>query len=207
VTEYVLQNKIFLIRPKITGVTGISACGKSTLARRILAKIATKEILLNIDHVNLDDFFYPLSKFPLLENIASLVPKEFNSDKPWVNMDRADAINWELAISEIQKIISRGADNIIIEGAHLLCESRISDMCDEIFYIDCPFHVAKQRRLDRRPNRPPELLPAWHAYWDTYLIPFSEAVKSKAEKSGFVKFVSHVDPDLGNIVLRTFAAD
>lgn len=113
-------------------IAGPSASGKSTLS----AEVATR---LNLPCLSLDDFFIRGKKI--------LVDTDTGPVRSFERPELYDGPKLAL------RLFNR-TSGLVVEGFCLFCYPEIRALPSIRFYLNIPFDVCVQRRMERRPRRP-----------------------------------------------------
>lgn len=140
----------------IISICGKSGSGKSTLAKKII------EVMPNTIHIDIDKIGHQVLEFSevkqqlqeqfkdvLTDNKVDrkkLGPIVFSSKE---NMDILTEITWPYMEQELERIISKNKDKIIILDWILLPKTKFFNQSDIKILLDIPYEVRKQRILQR----------------------------------------------------------
>lgn len=141
----------------IIGICGKSGSGKSSLAQKIVAKHKSA-IHLNIDKVGHNVLKIAEVKNELVKCYGEIIVGEdginrkklgeivFNSKN---EMDKLTDITWKYMQIEIDKILDKNIDKIIILDWLLLPVSKYFEMCDIKILLDIEYEIRKKRAIER----------------------------------------------------------
>lgn len=143
--------------PKIIGITGISCCGKTTIAKRLCEELGSQSIYLT-----LDDYY------------KELTPEQYKilySDDSNINFDAPEAFNYELltkhltdlkngksvsspsydvgkcVITSYNQIDGSKYKYIILDGIMIFSKPEITNLCDVKIWVETSEYVCALRRM------------------------------------------------------------
>lgn len=141
----------------IIGICGKSGCGKSTLARTI--KETHKDAIhLEIDKVGHNAIANEEAKQELIRSFGKNILSENNIDRKKLGqivfasrkqMDKLTDITWKFMQEEIDEILIKNKDKIVILDWLLLTKSKYFDMCDIKVLLNIPYEVRLERAMRR----------------------------------------------------------
>lgn len=140
----------------IIGICGKSGCGKSTISNYL--KVELGAIHCDIDKIGHHVLTLPSVEKDLINSFGIEIYEDdkinrkklsqivFNSTNKMKILER---ITWKHMEIEIDRIINKNKDRIIILDWQLLPKTKYLGLCDLKILIDIPYEIRKQRLLKR----------------------------------------------------------
>ncbi|WP_349549231.1 uridine kinase [Leuconostoc pseudomesenteroides] len=142
-------------KPLVTGVTGGSGSGKTTVSRELVARIPDNSAIL----LQQDAYYRDQSEKPFEERVKT-------------NYDHPDSFETDLFVADLERLLAREAidkpvydyekhtrssdvihvmpaDVIIVDGVLLFNDKRVRDLLDLKVYVDTDDDIRFLRRLER----------------------------------------------------------
>ncbi|HVX39535.1 MAG TPA: uridine kinase [Gemmatimonadaceae bacterium] len=147
------------MKPLIIGIAGGTGSGKSTVARNVAQALHTESVAF----IDMDAYYLNFAHLPLAERRK-------------INWDHPDAFDWELLVSQLQRLTSGEpidkpvydfvshtrsertvvvppAHVIVIDGILLFSDARVRDLCDVKVFVDADPDIRLIRRIRRDMSR------------------------------------------------------
>lgn len=139
-------------------ICGKSGSGKSTLARILVEKYKNNSIHLDIDKIGHAVLTIDEVKKELIKSFGENIISKNHIDRKKLGqivfdsrleMEKLSDITWKYMQIEIDKIISKNKDKIIILDWLLLPISKYFEMSDIKILLDIPYEIRKKRATKR----------------------------------------------------------
>jgi len=141
----------------VIGICGKSGCGKSTFART-LAKKYENSYLCDIDKIGHNVLTIDEVKKDLVNAFGSSVLKDGTVDRKtlgkivfssYEEMEKLNDITWKHMCIQLDNILEKNSDKLVILDWALLPKTKYFNMCDITILLDVPYEIRKERAMLR----------------------------------------------------------
>lgn len=142
----------------VIGICGKSGCGKTTLAKEIIASNSKEVIHLDIDKIGHKVILLPEVKEELIKTFGAGIVKDNTIDRKKLGrivfdskseMAKLTDITWKYMQQEINNVLANSKDKIVILDWILLPITEYLNKCDIKILLDIPYQIRKERAMKR----------------------------------------------------------